>query len=185
MKMSYVEELKLLYRQQAEQFKAIMQKIKSLPRYREFFAELSTFYYACEKRMTSATHMAEKGVAQTFAITPPTTEKFQRFKTMIRFSVVFHELWAERLAINYNSYLCAPPYDSTPGIDFPFFVTGYGYNNDFKKKELEVINNPSMIDAEITRYRNRMRDGFKHYGEQNLRTCEARIQKFSALPFAL
>ena len=184
--MTLFDKLKELYSQAAEQYECIMKKTQRIKKYPEYFPELTTFYRSCEKMMQNANHMAQTGLNQLFAITPPTEEKLLHHKKSVRFCVVFYELLYEKLAVGYDGYLCAPPHYEIHGTraNFPFMLTSYS-DSYFNAKWTEAINNPGMVDEEIRRFRNRLYEGFKAYGEKNLAECKYKLDICSRLPYPL
>ena len=174
--MNKLDEIKQIYREYVKQFEYLTKSIYSLPACRQF-TEVSSFYRRIEKKTDLLKNMAERGLDQIHAITPPTVERITRYKNMLKFLNAFYVLWCESFIIQYDGYLCVPPYTADPHENYPFLLHSVE-DDDFEKKAAEMINNPSGIDLEIKRFRDRLRAGFRTYGEENVKKCEDRLELF-------
>ncbi|MBO7762615.1 MAG: hypothetical protein J6T24_07445 [Clostridia bacterium] len=181
--MTILEDLKAEYLRRAEQLSYIARYVYSMRACREF-SEVSTFYRQCTKKKEQLSMMAERGLAAVHAVTPPTEARALRYRRMIRFEVAFYLLWCEWYAVRYDGYLCAPPRQSNhEGLPFRLHDTSGGL---YDAKVLEAIDRPEAVDAEISRFRALLREGFRTYGEKNLRDSEARLGLLRrGLPYSL
>ena len=119
--MNKLDEIKQIYREYVKQFEYLTERIYSLPACRQF-TEVSSFYRRIEKKTDLLKNMAERGLDQIHAITPPTVERVTRYKNMLKFLNAFYVLWCESFIIQYDGYLCVPPYTADPHENYPFFL---------------------------------------------------------------
>ncbi len=182
--MTNLDIIKREYVRYAEQFRYLADRIRGLRVYRDF-SELTSFCRMIERREQQFRHMAERGLDQIHAVTKPDEARVLRYKNMLKFLNAFYVLWCESYIIQYDGYLCVPPYTPDPHENYPFGLHPVE-NEEFNKRMTEALENPMLISREIRRFRARLRDGFRTYGEENVKKCEERLESFRArLPIGL
>ena len=178
--MTTYEKIKELHRRQAEQYVYLMHKISKI-RFFDSFSERWGLHDSCKRKYEQAKKIADGLLDAPYTKNPPSEESYLWYKHTLRFYLAFYELFYERVAVRHDGFLHATP-SNYVGSGYPFGIQCWDTSECTKKAE-EAVKKPGIVDAEISRYRKFLCDGFAEYGQENLKKSMDKLN--TSLPYPL